>query len=236
MGTAIPELSLEIPGGTRRFPVKPSVTGLSAGGCCRGQTLALGSQGNVSQCRSDEETNVFSYGEQKGQERGTGTAAALQRGQWVSRKEFTAVIVAWDSKSCDMGQGSECWHQLEQDMAGMVFYGVPGFYLLRNFPLAPRQCRNPSMHMLPIQRVLRCWSHAWSLWVTLLWDSSLCRAHGKLPVQFSLLVSGWSRRKYFQSSAIAEAVACCLNLLMEFSNDIFQLNTIIIIRIRCMIV
>lgn len=43
------------------------------------------------------------------------------------------------------------------------------------------------------------------------------------------------QEKYFQSSAIAEAVSCCLNLLVEFSNDIFQLKTIIILCIRRMI-
>lgn len=43
------------------------------------------------------------------------------------------------------------------------------------------------------------------------------------------------QEKYFQSSAIAEAVSCCLNLLVEFSNYIFQLKTIIILCIRCMI-
>lgn len=70
-GTAIPELSLETPGVPRRFPAKPSGTGLAAGGCCRGQTLALNSRGNVPQYRPDEETNDFSYREQKGQEKGS---------------------------------------------------------------------------------------------------------------------------------------------------------------------
>lgn len=36
------------------------------------------------------------------------------------------------------------------------------------------------------------------------------------------------KEKYFQSGAIGEAVAFCLNLLIEFSNYIFQLKTIII--------
>lgn len=36
------------------------------------------------------------------------------------------------------------------------------------------------------------------------------------------------REKYFQSDAIGEGVAFCLNLLFEFSNHIFQLKTIII--------
>lgn len=33
----------------------------------------------------------------------------------------------------------------------------------------------------------------------------------------------------------SDAVACCLNLLMEFPNYIFQLKTIIIFHARCMI-
>lgn len=81
MGAAVPELSLEAPGVTRRFPVKPSVTGLSAGDNCRGQTFALNSQGNVSQYQSDEETNVFIYRDERIGRREKGTAAAIQRGQ-----------------------------------------------------------------------------------------------------------------------------------------------------------
>lgn len=35
------------------------------------------------------------------------------------------------------------------------------------------------------------------------------------------------KEKYFQSDAIGEAMAFCLNLLIQFSNYIFQLKTII---------
>lgn len=57
---------------------------------------------------------------------------------------------AWDSKSWEMGQGSECWHQLEQDMAGLVFLQCArGFTFSEVFHWHQHSGKNPSIHMLP---------------------------------------------------------------------------------------
>lgn len=76
--------------------------------------------------------------------------------QWLWPDGLKLGAKAWDSKSWEMGQGSECWHQLEQDMAGLVFLQCArGFTFSESFPLAPTQWQEPQHPHAPFSST--CW-------------------------------------------------------------------------------
>lgn len=242
MGKAIPELSLGTPGVTRRFPVKPC-HGIVSWGCWLCPSTLRVMSGSIGVMRKQKSS--FSVNKRVGRREQERLQPYKEGSDWAERNSLR--WLGPDSlklgakalfQKLRMGQGSGCWHQLDQDIAGCCLCNVKtlGFTWSEIFPWQQHSAGRPACTCSPLQCVLRCWSHAWSLWVTLLWHCSLWRAHGKLPVDFSSLLSfRMIQEKYFLSSALAETVACCLNLLMEFPNYVFQLKTIIILSVRCMI-
>lgn len=158
-----------VTGDSRSFPSKTLGHGIVSWGFCRGQILALNCQGNVSvsvwwgnRCLHLPWTKGSGEGEQERlQPYKEGSDWAERNSlRWLWPDGLKLGAEAWDSKSWELGQGSECCHQLEQGMAGMVFlWCARGFTFSEIFHWHQHSGRNPSIHMLPAQRVLRCWSH-----------------------------------------------------------------------------